>query len=236
MANAEQSNVETMVIELPFAGFYESVHDQQLDSAQEMDAEYFKSKDNDAYPNAVGMDESDLNEILFDMADWSKAHDFYARRYVANFAGYVQRETGVNLGLTFEKMESPQFYNYGTDRIFAYIPVSVLEQLRAAITLGNFAEVIKERHESRSGFASFYTTDIEEWAEKPISEYDHNELETLLITWMRQEMTADADEAINDHVIEFDTEMNTDAWQSCVNWDEFDAKCAEFKAKGKKND
>lgn len=231
MENAAMSNVEKMVIQLPFAGFYESVHDQQLDSAQERDAEHFAGSDNEDYPNAVGMEESDLNEILFDMADWGKAHEHYARRYVGNFAGYVQQETGLVLGLEFEKLESPREYNFETDRIFAYIPVSVLGTLKAAVSLGNLADVIKERHESRSGFASFYTTDIEAWNAKPLADWDHNELCTLLIAWMRQEISPDADEKINDNVIDYDTEMNTDAWESCVNWDEFDAKCAEFKAK-----
>lgn len=231
MENAAMSNVEKMIVQLPFAGFYESVHDRQLDSQQEMDAEYFASTDNDSYPNAVGMEQSDLNEILFEMADWSKAHDHYVRDYVANFARFVQQETGMVLGLEFERMESPREYNFGTDRVFAYIPVSVLEMLKAAVTLGNLAEVIKERHESRSGFYSFYTTDIEEWTEKPLTDWDHNELETLLIAWMRQEIKPDADEAIDDDLIDFDTEMSRDAWEACIDWDEFDAKCAAFKAK-----
>jgi hypothetical protein len=231
MENAAMSNVEKMVVQLPFAGFYESVHDQRLDDAQEMDAEHLASKENDSYLEAVGMDESDLNEILFEMADWGKAHDVYARAYVAAFSGYIKQETGFDMGLEFEKMESPREYNFGTDRIFAYIPVSALEMMKAAVTLGNLAEVINERHESRSGFCSFYTTDIEAWTEKPLADWDHNELCTLLIAWMRQEIAPDADEAIDDHTIDFDSEMAFHAWQSCVNWDELDAKCAAFKAK-----
>jgi hypothetical protein len=233
MSNAELSNVEKMIVRLPFAGFYESVHSQQLDAAQERDAEHFASSDNEDYPNAVGMEESDLNEILFQMADYGKGFEKYSRDYVSAFDGYVKQETGVDLGLEFEKLESPREYNFETDRIFAYIPVSVLGTLKAAVTLGNLAEVIKERHESRSGFCSFYTTNVEEWNEKPLAEWDHNELCTLLIAWMRQEIAPDADEAINDNVIDYNSEMNMDAWQECVNWHEFDEKCAEYKAKNK---
>lgn len=231
MENAAMSNTEKMIVQLPFAGFYESVHDRQLDQAMEMDADHFASRDNEDYPNAVGMEESDLNEILFEMADWGKAHADYAESYVGAFAGFVHRETGLELGLEFEKMESPREYNFGTDRIFAYIPLSVLEMLKAAVTLGNLAEVIKERHESRSGFCSFYTTDIEAWTAKPLKEWDHNELQTLLIAWMRQEIAPDADEAIDDNTIDFDAEMALRAWQECVDWNAFDAKCVEFKAK-----
>jgi hypothetical protein len=220
-----------MIICLPFAGFYESVHDRQLDDAQERDAEHLSSKDNDSYLEAVGMDESDLNEVLFEMADWSNAHDVYARSYVAAFSGYVKQETGFDVGLEFESMESPREYNFGTDRIFSYIPVSVVEMMKAAVTLGNLAEVIAERHTSRSGFCSFYSNNIEAWNEKPLNEWDFNELETLLIAWMRQEIAPDADEAIDDNTIEYDTEMGMHAWQECVNWNELDAKCAEFKAK-----
>lgn len=228
MENAKLSN-ETLIVQLPFAGFYESIHDEQLDRAMERDAEYFASSDNDSYPEAVGMEESDLCEILNDMADWKKAHESYSRKYVAAFEGVVKQETGIDLRLTFHSMESPRFYNFDTDRIFAQIPLAVVEALRAAVTLGNLAEVIKERHESRSGFCSFYTTDIEEWARKPVSEWDHNKLETLLIAWMRQEIKADADEAINDDVISFNPEFGAEAWQDSINWNEFDAKCAEKK-------
>ncbi len=231
MENAAMSNIEKAIIQLPFAGFYESVHGQQLDDAQERDAEHFASSDNEDYPNAVGMEESDLNDILFQMADYRKGFEKYARDYVSAFAGYVKQETGVDLGLEFEKLESPREYNFDTDRIFAYIPVSVLGTLKSVVSLENLAEVIKERHESRIGFASFYTTDIEAWNAKPLADWDHNELCTLLIAWMRQEIAEDADEAINDNAIDYDSEMNMDAWQECVNWSEFDAKCAEFKAK-----
>lgn len=218
-----------MIVQLPFNGFYESVHSNQLDDAMERDAENFASSDNDMFPEAVGMAESDLCEILNHMSDRRKAYESYSRKYVSAFVGFVKQETGFDLQLTFERIESPRFYNFDTDRIFAQIPLSVVEKLRASVTLGNLAEVIKERHESRSGFCSFYTTDIEEWAKKPVSEWDHNELETLLIAWMRQEIKADADEAINDDAIEFDPEMGDEAWQDSVNWNEFEAKCREKK-------
>lgn len=219
-----------MIIQLPFSGFYESVHADQLDEATERDAENFASGESDLYPEAVGMAESDLCEILSRMSNRTQAYESYSRKYVSAFEGFVKQETGFDLQLTFDRIESPRFYNFDTDRIFAQIPLSVVEKLRAAVTLGNLAEVIKERHESRSGFCSFYTTDIEEWTKKPVSKWDHNELETLLIAWMRQEIKVDADEAINDDAIEFDREMGADAWQDSVNWNEFEAKCAAKKA------
>ncbi len=233
MENAVMSNEKTLIVEIPFAGFYASVHDQELDSAMERDAEYFTGSDNDSYPNAVGMEEADLSGIMYEMADWAVAHDKYARRYLDNFTGFVKQETGFDLRLTFDKMTSPAEYNFTTDRIFANVPVSVMEAIKGAVTLSNLAEVITERHESRSGFASFYTTNIEEWLKKPLVDWDCNELATLLIAWMRQEIKPDADEAINDDLISYDTEMGPDAWQACVNWSEFDAKCAEEKEKKK---
>lgn len=228
MENAKLSN-ETLIIQMPFWGFYETVHIEQLDRAMEQDAENFASGESDLYPEAIGMDASDLCEIMGRMSDRNKAYESYSRKYVAAFDGFVKQETGIDLRLTFDRVESPRFYNFDTDRIFAQIPLAVVEALRAAVTLGNLAEVIKERHESRSGFCSFYTTDIEEWVKKPVSKWDHNELETLLIAWMRQEIKADADEAINDDVISYDPEFGAEAWQDSVNWNEFDAKCAEKK-------
>lgn len=219
-----------MSIQLPFSGFYESVHSQQLDDALERDAENFASGENEDYPHAVDMEVRDLCEILNSMANWKKAQEVYAEKYVSAFEGVVKQETGFELGIAFERLESPRQYNFDTDRLFAFIPVSVVEALRAAVTLGKLAEVIKEKHESRPGFCSFYSDNIEEWVKKPVTEWDHNELQTLLIAWMRQEMAEDADESINDAVIDFDPEMNNHAWQACVNWSEFDARCAAKRA------
>lgn len=220
---------EKTIIRLPFAGFYESIHDGEIDRAMELDVEHMVSSDNEHYPAAVGMSERKISEIMHDLADWSVAHEAYAKSYVSAFVGYVKQETSFDLSIEFEKMESPREYNFETDRIFAHIPVSVVVALRAAVTLGNLAEVIRERHQSRSGFCSFYTTDIEAWTAKPVEKWDHNELETLLIAWMRQEIAPDADERINDDVISYDTEMGLNAWQECVKWYEFNEKCEQAK-------
>jgi len=41
-------------------------------------------------------------------------------------------------------------------------------------------ELINDRFKSRSGFMSFYDEFVTDWAEKPLNEWDENELSILL--------------------------------------------------------
>src|SRR5690606_26269592 len=86
--------------------------------------------------------------------------------------------------LEFESLDSPREYNFCTDRIFCYIPLESAKRLFVISAKGNhkrLKEVIRERFTSRDGFISFYSNNLEEWLDKPLDQWDHNEIGTLLI-------------------------------------------------------
>lgn len=124
---------------------------------------------------------------MTDCADYRAIHLAIARTYVDAFNNVVGDEIGIDLGLKFESMTSPREYNFETDRIFAYVPVDTIEALFAASVADNHAalrKVLEERHTSYSGFHSYYSNDVESWLAKPLADWDHNELCSLLCAAM----------------------------------------------------
>ena len=154
---------------LPFAGFYESMHSETLD---EVGASCFTD------------DQGNVNDMLYDriwpLLDWQKAREGYARRYVAHLAHIT------GLHMVFEFLDSPQFYNFGTDRVFALVPESGIRKMYAQ-TFTNVARrrdmkrVAASWFTSREGFMSHYSPDPAEWGAR--AEWDHNLLGCMFVAW-----------------------------------------------------
>jgi len=175
--------METTVMQLPFSGFYESLWSSALDSEEEYTAEAMsEAQAEDGIPEEFRLTASEIAEAMFYAMDYRAAHLNIARQYVEAFNDWAEDETGLDLGLTFESMSSPRFYNFETDRIFATVPLATVRELfrqSAEESHARLAEILVERHTSRSGFHSFYSNDLEDWTEKPVEEWDHNELASL---------------------------------------------------------
>lgn len=142
-------------IELPFAGFYETMHDSEIDRAIE---------DNFNYDHETG-EEKDLPENFWDVAldvvDFGAIRKEYCERYVDEFA----EEYG--LDLKFVEMTSPREYNFSSDRLFVKVD---LEQFNTVVRSKveahpKWAEKVKEEYTGRDGFWSFFSNDVkdEEW-------------------------------------------------------------------------
>lgn len=154
---------------IPFSGFYNSIHDAELDRACEM----ILSDDrghcvHDALPMR-----------LSDSVDWRKAHTDYARRYAIEWA----ERFGVR-GLEFESLHSPREYNFTTDRIFVEIPAGELARIYRAVRRKSLPEVAREMFTSRDGFISFYSPIVANWG--PMRQLDHNQWFAVLTAWQRQ--------------------------------------------------
>lgn len=78
--------------------------------------------------------------------------------------------------MVFEEMTSPREYNFETDRIFVQIPHHVLQRIFDLTDTLELKASFARRFTSRSGFWSFYDPVI---PEKPLEDWDHNELGTL---------------------------------------------------------
>ncbi len=144
---------------IPFKGFYESIHDGCL---------------TDAFKGYFRDDQGDLSdEISFDLVDWRLAYNGYAK----SFTDKVSETFGVKL--TFAELSSPKEYNFETDRIFCDIELKEVQRLFNMVKRDDLAALVKERFTDRSGFISFYSSDLDKWSEH-LQDWDINQVGTLV--------------------------------------------------------
>lgn len=176
---------DTVSIKIPFCGLYESPLSHELDYVEEREAEWLAERqEEDGIAHELRLEASDFGEILFDVTDYSLAHEAIARDYAETFGHKADVVFGFKAGFEFEEMTSPRFYNFETDRLFCRVPFATVERFFAiseAEGHKTLARVIRQRHTSYDGFISFYRNELAEWLEKPLEDWDHNELETLLL-------------------------------------------------------
>lgn len=224
---------ETVSIKVPFPGLYHSIIAQELDHVEEREAEYFadERQAEENVPEALRLDQAAYAEILYRHSDYKQAHEAIAKDYCETFEALASESLGFDLGLKFEEMTSPKYYNFETDRLFATVPFASVEKLfEMSKADGHKAlgKVLAERHTSRDGFHSFYSNDLEEWTEKPLEDWDHNELESLFLAVLA--LHGDEDEEITRRVswamIE-DGEVFYTIHSDCVDWSKVDADVAE---------
>ena len=198
------------IINIPFAGFYNSEYSGELDAVQERFVEYEVEKN-------PGLNPDIPNEALWHCADYGKAYDHIARAYVDQFNQHLIDEYELDLDLKFESMQSPKFYNFETDRIFCEISEENVRKLREAVSDPALRHAIKERFTSRSGFISSYPNHLNAWNQNPLL-WDHNELGTLLVALLDDDEGWDWKiwERMQDRNV-FDT-----AFDNCVNWEVYD--------------
>jgi hypothetical protein len=159
----------TKLTTLPFSGFYQSRHDALIDRAVEG-----VFRDDDGEPNgglacALTMD-----------CNFGPVFELYARYYARAFADEFKITT-----LKFESLRSPREYNFDTDVIYAHVDLDELRAILAKTDDSVMSDVCAERHTSCSGFVSFYSPDWRSWGD--LSEWDHNQVGSLLIAYANQE-------------------------------------------------
>lgn len=157
-----------MLTTVPFSGFYNSLHDAQLNQALE---QMF---------SATGCQvNSRLFNEAFNAVDWGFVHVSYARAYVDAFA----EEFGVKL--SFESLRSPKEYNFTTDLVFAEISEDEVRRLFDEADKSLLTAITKEQFTSRPGFISFYSPDWSTWGD--VLEWDHNQVGALLLALVGEE-------------------------------------------------
>lgn len=155
-----ETQTDTLSAALPwFPGFYESILDDLMDRTIEMEME----------------ETGETYDQITDRYSWKLATGAIAKAWVKAFS----KETGIPM--EFDEMVSPREYNFTTDRLFVRIPVDAIEKIAAEMDDKILRETIRTNHSSRSVFVSFYADDLDdpEW-QKPVREWDHNQLGTLL--------------------------------------------------------
>jgi len=149
-----------------FHGFYNSIHDSVLDNALESLCE--------SNPK--------LREHLFDALNWQSIHTEYASKYVDAYNDLL------NIDSKFIRLISPKYYNYETDRILIDVPFETIERIFKTVDRKILEDTIKSQYTSCSGFSSFYSNNINKWLNKPLEEWDCNEVGTLLYAYSTDEI------------------------------------------------
>lgn len=156
-------------IELPFSGFYESIHDSEIDRAIEDGFNYDLEKQKEV-PVPDDIWAADINYKAIERE--------YCEAFVNAFADRF------GLTLTFDEMRSPREYNFSTDRLFCKIPRDEINTIRKKVEAHpDYQKLIKERFTSRDGFWSFYSSDYknEEWTRETLDECQY---EVIIRFWL----------------------------------------------------
>lgn len=204
--------MKNLIINIPFAGFYETRWNDGLDSVEEYTVEALEEE------HKTG----NIADLIWQCANYYKSYQHVAEEFVGYFNDYIKEEYELDLDLKFESMTSPREYNFDTDRIFCFITPENVQKLFDATSTPALRQAIAERFTSRSGFISSYPNRLEDWDADPTT-WDHNQLGTLLVA-----LLADAEdyeweiwERMSDRNV-FDS-----AFDNCVDWEKFDALLKE---------
>lgn len=134
---------------IPFAGFYNSIHNANIDDAEN---QLFTDRDTGTENN------EGLQARFSDKCDYWKVYDKYARVYAEHFAEDFKIPS-----LKFVELDSPREYNYSTDVIVCSISRADLRAVYKSVDKKELADHVRENCTSRSGFMSFYDPDLSTW-------------------------------------------------------------------------
>lgn len=221
---------DTTIIQIPFSGFYESKWSQEVDYIEENETEYFETERQaeDGVAKELRLNAREYGKILNHHTSYYDAYHQIAKDYTDTFNDWIKDECDLDLGLTYEGVSNPREYNFATDRIFAHIPLTAVRALFDRSAGGNhkrLAEVIKRRFTSCDGFISYYRNNLADWLAKDVADWDHNELETLLLAVMPED-----DRDYEWSIFEGMNEEIYSAWSNAVDWEKVDADIAELRA------
>lgn len=218
-----------------FPGFYESrlsyITDRELEMLAENTAEDMadaKWRPETYQPEELRLEADEIGAFAWDFVDYRKAESMIARDWCDSYAFAMKRATGFGMRFIFEEMTSPREYNFTTDRVFVKVAVSTVRKLfTLSLKDGHKAlsKRIADRFTSCSGFISSYSNDLADWLEKPVSEWDHNELGTLFAAIGDIEGEDFAESAT--YYCEEWSGSNGEYIDSALDWAKFDAKIAE---------
>lgn len=182
--NARKANINrkaasaTVEFEVPgFWGFYESEYTYFPETTNDALFEFFNDPD-----DMDSKSEELFTKFLNNEFDYSRSAQFeknVGEYYTDNFDKMMKDAIPSWKGSIFVEIESPRYYNYSSDRIFAktVIDDAVAEEIKEYIESNKaaFDNFISDKFRVRDGFIPFYSNDPDQWM-KSLEDMDHNEL------------------------------------------------------------
>ena len=171
-----------------FSGFYETIHGYAFDSHLEYELEYFSDVATD--------EELDAVQSAFWDSDFEKAYNEYVEQWLSNLSDEIESALGLSISipedvLQFADLDSPKYYNFSTDTIYATIAPEHIQMFFDKTDRNELQERATALFTSRSGFISFYNPDVETWGS--VETWDHNQLGCLLDAFILQHIAAGKD-------------------------------------------
>lgn len=139
-------------IQLPFSGFYHSIHDNYIDSHIEYELDYLESE--------LGYTDEQLDIIkdrFYDM-DYTPIRKAICEHYINAYNTVFYDEYNIHLDLEYNCLVSPRFYNFETDKLYTLIDESVFNEVTTLINSEDFKVVLKDKFKPQSGFTPFQST------------------------------------------------------------------------------
>jgi len=128
--------MKTIETTINFGGFYNSIHDGNIDHMVE------------------------ALEYNFDNVDYKKTFESYINEYCYKLKSYILNEYLIDIDFKTIKLNSPKYYNYSTDTIDCKINTNQANSLNSVLIKDDeFLSFLKDRTTSCSGFMSFFTYD-----------------------------------------------------------------------------
>lgn len=168
-------------IQLPFSGFYHSMHDYYIDNFIEHEVEYLENELN------YTSEQIDIINDRFYMMDYSPIRKAICEHYINAFNAVFYDEYNVHLNLEYSQLISPRFYNFETDRLYVFVDESVFNDVVTLVNKKDFKEMIEDRYSKRDGFTPFQST---------LEAIENND--TILFSAEVLEMLLTEDQVIND--------------------------------------
>ena len=160
-----------IVIEIPFSGFYHSIHDMHIDNW----VEYMLSGDEAEY---LELSQDELADKLY-MMNYSSIRKAVCLHYIQAYNAVFYDEYDIDLDLKFNEMTSPQFYNFETDKLYCIIEQSAFNEVIALLYDAEIQKTLSDKYKTSDGFIVFDST-LQAIEEKDYQRFSSDILDMLL--------------------------------------------------------
>lgn len=144
-----------IIANIPFSGFYQSVHDGAIEQAIIFEQD---------------------NDIDFDESKVSYPHAF--KQYANDYTNLLSNEIGIPL--SFVKLTSPREYNFSTDVITVTIDEKEVEKMINEADKVILNQIILDNCTSHSGFVSLTSNNIDDWLKTPVTDLEPCQIELII--------------------------------------------------------
>ena len=163
---------------IPFQGMFESMHSGNFDCYLESEKEYMLEE--------LGASEEQADDYICSFG----FTDDILKKYCIAYLEQLYGELDLNHPFIFEGIERPQFYNFTTDRIFAYVHKADITVFYNAVAGKVLDDVARRMFTSCDGYISSYNPCVKQW-NNDIMQWDYNELNALITAYITDTLDED---------------------------------------------